>query len=137
MKKSLVIILVVMVFVFTGCSFTTANISDPSMTSGVQNGLPNDKVTYYTEDTIELISVAILNNAPEDTTITFIWTYVTEDYVFYEIDMTSEDETDIYIFSSVTNDEIWPIGEYKVDMYIDDREQPDVTSLFSVVPATK
>lgn len=57
---------------------------------------------------------------------------MTEGQIFYEIELNSEGESGIYIFSTVTNDGLWPVGEYSVDMYIDDREKPDITVKFII-----
>ncbi|MEA3508787.1 MAG: hypothetical protein U9R40_07715 [Synergistota bacterium] len=42
-------------------------------------------------------------------------------------------EPDIYICNNINNDgRPWPLGEYRVDIFVDDRESPDATVKFEV-----
>ena len=117
-----------------GCSvsFTTANITDPGMTSAVEAGAPVDSITTYNQDIKQLYAYGILNNAPDDTTVTFVWIYDTQDYELYTVDMNNEGESGIYVISTLETDEVWPIGDYSVNIYIDDRDEPDATIRFNV-----
>ncbi|MBT3320183.1 MAG: hypothetical protein HN389_10520 [Clostridia bacterium] len=134
MKKTFLIGLLVATIVFAGCnvSFTTANITDGAMSSDVKDGAPVDTVEVFAQDAPVLYAVGILNNAPAETNIRFVWNYVTEPQEIYEIDFTTEEQSGIYVFSELTNDGLWPIGDYNVEVYIDDRTDPDATIEFSV-----
>jgi len=45
-----------------------------------------------------------------------------------EYSMDSGDKgANVYVFSNLTNDKPWPEGEYKVEMYIEDRKAADAT----------
>jgi uncharacterized protein YxeA len=134
MKKTVFILLLIAMIVLAGCSvnFTTANITDGTMSSEVQDGAPADKVEVYAQDAPALYAFGILNNAPAETTIRFVWNYVTEPQEIYEVEFTTEDQSVIYVYSELTNDGLWPIGDYNVEIYVDDRTDPDVTIDFSV-----
>ncbi len=132
MKKLLFPALIVLLLAGCSFSFSTANISDPGMTSEVVDGKPIDKVTEYSQDTDEFYAFGILNNAPDDTTVRFVWNYLTDPQVIYEVEMNNEGESGVYVFSTLTLDSIWPVGDYSVDIYIDDRDKPDATIEFSV-----
>lgn len=134
MKRTRLVFLIIFVLMLAGCSvsFTTANITDPGMTSAVESGAPVDSITTYTQDAKQLYAYGILNNAPDDTTVTFVWTYDTQDYELYTVDMNNEGESGIYVISTLETDEVWPIGDYSIEIYIDDREEPDATIRFTV-----
>lgn len=134
MKKIIVTLLVFTVLVFAGCSFsfTTASITDAEMTSNIVDGEPVDTVEWYMADTPEFFVVGVLGSAPDDTTIRFVWNYLTDPQEIYEIDVNSEGKNDVYVFSSLENDGLWPIGDYSVEIFIDDREEPDKVVEFSV-----
>ena len=134
MKKTIYILFLAVMIVLAGCSisFTTANITDGTMSSGVQDGAPSDTVEVYAQDAPVLYAFGILNNAPEQTTIRFVWNYVTEPQEIFEVEFTTEDQSGIYVYSELTNEGLWPIGDYNVQIYVDDRTDPDVTIEFSV-----
>jgi predicted small secreted protein len=102
-----------------GFSVTTANItnahlaSDESDTSTVTSYSPSDPGFYCYFD---------LNNAPESTVVKGVWTLVSaEGYESNsEIDsaeITGSDNT--YYFSLGGGTDPWPVGTYKIDLYID------------------
>lgn len=129
------ILLVVLTVVTTeSLSFTTANIKNAHMTTAMDStGKPADKVKSYTADASELVSAAELHNAPENTKVKFVWTYVTGNMPITEFVVDSGDkETDVYVFSTLTNDKPWPKGQYKVEIYIEDRDAPDAAVNFEV-----
>ena len=132
MKKLLLPVLIALLLTGCSASFTTANITETGMTSEVVNGSPTDLVTEYSQDTAEFYVFGILNNAPDDTTVRFVWNYLTDPQKIYEVEMNSDGESGIYVISSLTLDQLWPIGDYSVDIYIDNRDKPDATVEFSV-----
>ncbi len=133
MKKTIFIVLLALVIVFAGCSisFTTANITNAAMTSGIEEGVPVDSVKGYTQDTEKFYASCVLNNAPDDTIVRFVWSYVTEPQVLDEIEINNEGQSGIYLFSSYPTQGL-PTGEYSVEIYVDDREDPDATIGFTL-----
>ena len=102
-----------------GFSVTTANITNAHMASDVDDAnqsdvySPSDKTFYCFFD---------LNNAPESTVVKGVWTLVSADGYSdnSEIDsaeVTGSDNT--YYFSLDRSTDAWPVGKYKIDLYID------------------
>ena len=109
------------------CSVSSANIKNAVMTTGVdENGAPVDSVTTFAVNA-PVLAVAELHNAPDDTTITFVW--YAEGQAVDQISLTNT-ETDQYIMSNV--DGIPQAGNYSIEIYIDEREEPDAVLSFTV-----
>ena len=132
MKKALLILIAILILIFAGCSFSfsTANLTDAAMTTAMVDGVPVDAVDTYSPDAEELIATCILNNAPDDTIITFVWYY--EDDMVDSFTMNSDGLSGVYLYCTYTYDGLWPVGAYDVEMYVDEREEPDVTVAFTV-----
>jgi len=99
-----------------GGSFTTANIGDAWLSTD-EEGI--NRTTVFTQsDTFNMFLE--LKNAPDDTKVKASWIAVSAEgldpnYVIYESEYTSSDDT-IRFF--LTNDQLWPVGSYKVDVYL-------------------
>ena len=99
-----------------GGSFTTANIGDAWLATD-EEGI--NRTTVFTQsDTFNMFLE--LKNAPDDTKVKASWIAVSAEgldpnYVIYESEYTSSDDT-IRFF--LTNDQLWPVGSYKVDVYL-------------------
>ena len=114
-------------------SFTTANIQNAHMTTGLSDaGAPKDTVTSYKTTAEELIVSAELRNAPDNTLVTFVLRYVTSDINIGNYQVNSGDITDRYIYCEFMQNKAWPVGEYAVDFYIDDQQTPTKTVTFTV-----
>ncbi len=135
MKKITFILTAIMItalLALTGCnvSFSTANVKGAHMTSAMgEDGKPVDTVTSYAPDA-KLVAVAELRNAPDDTKIRFIWYQGTEKVYEYPLD--TQGKSEVYISCTLTPNEALPAGEYKVEIYVDEREKPDATVNFTV-----
>ncbi len=126
-----VIALLICAFLLMGfsCSISTANIQNATMTTGVdENGKPLDSVNEYPVNTAVFVS-AELHNAPEDTTITFKWYYGERQIGEYSLSNTLSDQ---YINGYITADSMLQSGSYSVEIYIDERNEPDATLEFTV-----
>ncbi len=135
MKKTRLISYLVVIAVLIGsfalmgasCSVSSANIQNPVMASAIDaDGVPLDSVTSYPVGA-PVYAVAELHNAPEDTNITFIW--YAEGQAVSEVNLTNT-LTDQYVMSNV--DGISQSGDYSVEIYIDEREEPDAVLSFTV-----
>jgi hypothetical protein len=99
-----------------GGSISTANISDAWMSPDEAG---DNRTTVFAQgDTFNLHLV--LKNAPDDTQLKVVWTAVSiegtdPNTVINETEYTSGDDT---IRFYLTNDGPWPIGTYKVDIYL-------------------
>jgi hypothetical protein len=101
-----------------GGTISTANISDAWMSTDADGA---NRTTVYAQDAT-FYAQADLRNAPEGTQIQGIWTAVdvqdTEpDFVIAEAEL--ETESSVVTFD-LSNDGLWPIGTYKIDLYLND-----------------
>ncbi|WP_303866299.1 hypothetical protein [Acetobacterium wieringae] len=138
MKKNkltvyLVAITIMMVSVLlmgASCSATSANVSNAVMTTGVDDSsLPIDEVTSFPVNT-DVYVAAELHNAPDDTDITFIW-YL-EDQVVDSVTINNGDVSDAPLWGILPAELVTTPGNYAVEIYIDDREDPDTVNEFVV-----
>lgn len=138
-KRLFLMILVAALAVFAvGCSFsaTTAKVEDAIMTTSIDSdGVPGDQVVSYTADASMLYASAKIRNAPDNTKIRIVWTYLTGEQKMDEITIDSGDIADRYIYSSFAPSALLPEGNYQVAFYVEDRKEPDATVMFVVVPA--
>ncbi|MBU2601468.1 MAG: hypothetical protein KKA32_04785 [Actinobacteria bacterium] len=120
-RKSVAIligVLVVVAFTASACevSVSTANISE-AWTSADEAG--DERTTVFAQDQDFYVQVQ-LKNAPDDTTLKATWTAVdVEDadpnLLIDEVELTAGDGQHQF---SLTNDSLWPLGSYKVDLYL-------------------
>jgi len=136
MKKLRLLVLITALAVLAGCSFSfsTANITDAAMTTGVVDGKPADTVSSFPQRVETVYVYGILNNAPDDTTVTFVWKYLTDPQRIDSISFNNEGQSGVYVFSVMEPGGMWPPGDYSVDIYIDEREEPDATVNFKLTP---
>ena len=104
-----------------GISFTTANITKAHMALDVDDTKQTD---VFSPSAKTFYCFFDLNNAPDDTKVKGVWVAVDASGVDpnYEIDTseyTSGDGT-IY-FTLERSTDAWPVGKYKVDLYINDK----------------
>jgi hypothetical protein len=114
------------------CSFSasTANISAAKMASDEEGNNPTK--VFSPDDTFYCI--AELSNAPEDTTVKAVWTAVDVEGVEpnTKIDEVSTTQGSGQLVFDLTNDGPWPVGEYKVDLFLNDEQEPARTLEFKV-----
>ena len=139
-RKSIISIafaLALAVFV-TGCSFSfsTAKIEDAIMTNSIDaEGKPGEEVVSFAADAAMLYTSAKLLSAPDNTQIRIVWTYVTGNQAMGEVIVDSGDVSDQYISSNYEPTGLLPEGDYQVQYFIDEREEPDAIVKFVVVAA--
>lgn len=120
----------------TGCeaevSFTTASLSEAKMSTGVDSDLRPVGITdVFNKDTPEIFCTVKVSNAPPDTEIKAVWIYIEgevknlKDYVIGEWSTRAGDSR--YMYASLTRpDNGWPLGSYKVVIYVNDKEEISV-----------
>lgn len=114
-----VLAMVMVSMVACGFSVSTANIKDARMALDYDGNNPS---TLFTgEDTF--YCVAELANAPDDTKVKAAWTVVQAEGVDPD---TFIDETELVTGSGtlhfeLSNQNLWPPGTYKVDLYLNDK----------------
>lgn len=117
-----VLFVVVLVLASVACEFSasTANISNAHMSLDEAD---TQQVTSYSPDSPAFYCYFDLNNAPDDTVVKGVWTLVSADGYDpnQEIDsaeISGGDQT--YYFSLGGSTDPWPVGQYKIDLYLND-----------------
>jgi hypothetical protein len=100
-----------------GGSVSTANIADAWMSTDEAG---NTRTTVFTQDAVFYAQVD-LRNAPDDTNLKAVWIAV--DVEDTEPNLTIN-ETEIntgsgLVHFQLSNDNLWPLGKYKVEIYLD------------------
>ncbi len=115
----LVIALLIAAALACQISASTANIANAYTTANPDGGSPT---TLFAPDQV-FYAIVELKNAPDDTTVKAVWIAVNVEGVepnFYitETSLTSGDDT---LTFELSNDNLWPPGQYKVDLYLNDK----------------
>lgn len=126
----LVSALVLVAALLSACDASTANIQSADLGKGYDSG--SQKVTGATttfaptDTTIHL--VVKVANAPDDTTVKAVWTAVDvpsqsiKDQKLAEKSYATKDiGTSIDFTLAGSADQQWPVGSYKVDLYLNDK----------------
>jgi len=106
-----------------GFSVSTANIRDATLGKGYDNGNIVDPTTVFAAEDQEIQLVVNVGNAPDDTKVKAVWSMVAvagyEPSILFESPLTLNSGENIAHFS-LTNDQPWPAGSYKVEIYLND-----------------
>lgn len=139
MRKNTVIIILCTVFIiliFSACQDntqqTSISITNTQMTTALDsNNDPVDSVTNYSTNAQQLILTATVNNAPEDTSLIFVWKHAGETiYTSEELDISNTEEYNVY--AAITYDQLWDEGDYSVEIYANDDAEPIQTVDFTI-----
>ena len=102
-----------------GCSFSTANIGSAWMATDEEGA---NRTTMFSQDAV-FYAMVDLKNAPDDTKLKAVWTVVDAEETEPNL-LLNETETtsgDALIHFQLENIEyLWPKGQYKVDIYLND-----------------
>ncbi len=111
-------------------SASTANISCVKMANDKEGKHPTK--VFSPDETFYCI--VDLSNAPDDTTVKAVWTAVDVEGVDpnTKIDVAETTSGSGQLQFNLTNDGPWPAGKYKVDLLLNDEEQPARTLEFKV-----
>lgn len=121
-RKRIMFLLVLSTLVLSSlaCEFSasTAKISDAVMARDAEGTQPT--TTFAPEDTFYCL--VTLGNAPDDTTVRAVWTAVEVEGTDPNtvIDESSVDSGSGTLEFNLTNSSPWPVGSYKVDLYLND-----------------
>ena len=127
---AITIMMVSVLFMGASCSSTTANVSNAVMTTGVDDSsMPIDNVTEFPVNT-DVYVAAELHNAPDDTNITFIWYF--EGQEVDSVTINNGKVSDAPLWGILPADLVNKVGKYAVEIYIDDRTDPDTSTEFVV-----
>ncbi|CAG0953332.1 hypothetical protein ANAEL_00190 [Anaerolineales bacterium] len=115
-KLSIILALVALAVSTLACGFSTANIGDAWLSTDAEGN--NRTTTFSQSDTMNLF--VDLRNAPDDTELKVAWIAVNAEgvdpnYLLNETNYTSSDDT---VHFDLSNDNLWPVGTYKADIYL-------------------
>lgn len=120
MKKPIFFIISLLVLTVLACSFnfSTANIAEAAMARDPEGTEPT---TVFQQDEA-FYCVVDLDNAPDDTQVKAVWTAVEAEGTDPNLQINETEITsgDGQIHFDLTNDKLWPVGSYKVDLYLND-----------------
>ncbi len=120
-KLSLIAIVFVLLLTTLACGFSasTANIKDAYMATDDSGG--NKTTTFAQDETFW--AIVTLANAPDDTTLKAVWYAVDAENTDpnTKIDEVSITTGDGKVPFSLVNNGNWPIGSYKVDLFLNDK----------------
>jgi hypothetical protein len=118
-KSPILLALAVLVLAALACAFnaSTANIADAWMSTDEAG---DARVTAFAQDAAFYAQVD-LQNAPDSTALKAVWTAVEAqdtdpNMVITETEITTGSGL---VHFTLTNDNLWPTGKYKVDIYMD------------------
>lgn len=99
-----------------GGSISSANISDAWLANDAEGN--NHTTTFSQSDVMHLFIE--LKNAPDDTELEVNWIAVSAEgvdpnFVINESSYKSSDDT---VHFDLSNDNLWPVGSYKADVYL-------------------
>lgn len=111
-----------------------AHVVDGHMTSAMKDGKPLDRLIAYTQESPAFYAVGTLLSAPPHTKIRFSWFFVTQDQHITDVDLNTEDHgSGIFVYSTLNNGgDPWPKGAFRVEIFVDDRTDPDQIIDFEV-----
>ena len=98
---------------------TTANITNAHMASDKDD---TEQTTVYAADTPAFFCYFDLNNSPDSTVVKGTWTLVSGEGYESNSEIDSAEITggsNTYYFSLDRSGDSWPVGKYKIDLYID------------------
>lgn len=119
MRNSISFVIAIFILLTLACSFnfSTANIQNVTMAKDPEG---NEPTTVFGQDDIFYV-VGQLANAPDDTRLKAVWTAVEADgvepnYQIAEYEVTGGGQFNF----NFENDQLTPVGNYKVDLYLND-----------------
>ena len=117
-KLPIILVLIALLFASLACEFSasTANIAEAWMSADEAG---EQRVTSFAPDEIFYAQVD-LQNAPDDTVLKAVWTAVEAQDTDPNLYLTETEFTsgsDLIHFT-LSNDNLWPTGTYKVEIYL-------------------
>jgi len=128
---SFVSLVVLAAVAVAGCNFSisTANITQATLAKDVQGSTfePVDPTSTFPADQPVIHLVVTVANAPSDTKVKTVWTAVDvgdaapANTKIDEAEVTLDASGTAHFTLSLPNSGAWPVGKYKVDVYLNDK----------------
>lgn len=115
------VLLLVLASIACGFNLSTANVADAYMAKDPDG---NERTTAYAQSDI-FYAIVDLANAPDDTQVRAVWTAVNAEgeepnLLIDDVTTTSGDARLTFNLTN-SSDMIWPVGTYKVEIYLNDK----------------
>ena len=121
-----------LVLALSACSFSasSANISSAKMSTDKDGKNPTE--TFAPDE--PFYCIVELSNAPNDTKVRAVWVAVKAEDVDpnTKIDEAKTSSGSGQLQFNLSNQNPWPTGDYKVDLYLNDAKEPTKTLTFEV-----
>ena len=105
------VVLVLIAVILSSCSFTTANFSNLTMSTGVDGFKPVNVTTKFTTTTPAFYVTGDINNAPDDTVISAVWYYLDtdSDYMIDQSQYQLKEQTTLstFLYQFQITDGLW------------------------------
>lgn len=108
------------------CSDTAAKADSVVMTD-----IGGVSVREYTTADQTFYAQGKISNAREGTKIMFVWTYTTENQIIDQLEYAARQSSEVIPATLTTNDS-FPAGDYKLELFVGNRKEPDATAAFEV-----
>lgn len=122
-KQSFIIMLIAALTLVTlacGGTISTANIKSARLSVN-ESGRP--EMTTFNQDDLTIYCVITLANAPDSTVVKTSWIAADVEGVDLNtlIDETELTSGDGELYFNIANNQLWPLGQYKVEIYLNDK----------------
>lgn len=122
-KQSIIIMLIAALTLVTlacGGTISTANIKSARLSVN-ESGSP--EMTTFNQDDQTIYLAITLANAPDDTVVKTSWIAADVEGVDLNtlIDETELTSGDGELYFNIANNQLWPLGQYKVEIYLNDK----------------
>lgn len=117
-------------------SVTTAHIENVKMCSETFDNSCNGNMEIFETNTPNICVSCVLENAPDNTLVTFIWKYIYNDElkIIDEVTLSSADKgIHLNMQSSLSRPyNGWPAGDYQVEIVIEESQREPIIRSFQV-----
>jgi len=126
-----------LLLLFTGCSISTANLKDVKMCTEMTEGRCPSDTTVFSSTTPEIFLSTTLKNAPSGTKVSFQWNYLSngqpDPLDTVSMEAPSEDTTS-YLYSSypIPSSGSWPAGKYEVVLSLNSDNSESIHKEFEI-----
>ena len=124
-----------LVFYFSNCNLSTANISDIKMCETIDDYQCQEENTLFNVNSPQIYCSCKLNNAPDGTNLKFAWYYLGDEKVLIDTVTTmvpgGSSTYDMHSYLTIP-DNGWPVGDYEVVLKIDTDNSEPLTKSFKV-----
>jgi hypothetical protein len=121
-RFSILLVMVMLAIATLACggSISTANIKSATL-SPHESGSP--ETTVFKQDDLTVYCLVQLANAPDDTVVKAAWIAVDVEGTDPNtlIDETALTSGDAELTFDLTNNQLWPVGRYKVELYLNEK----------------